>query len=91
MIPFYHFGMDSLLPNRSPYIPRFFKKLTVLVGEPIDFSSLLDAQDRTKRNAVLLRRQITEIIQEKLADLRVQAEALHNDWNPNFVVSKRTL
>ncbi len=91
VIPFYHFGMDSILPNKSPYIPQLFQKLTVLVGEPIDFSYLLEAQTKTKRNAVLLRKQTTDIIQVKMAELKVQAETLHRDWNPRFSVSHRTL
>lgn len=91
VIPFYHFGMDDILPNCSPYIPKFFQKLTILVGEPIDFSSILEAQDKTKKNAVILRRQITDLVQDKLLELKAQAEALHIDWNPRFSVWHRTL
>ena len=91
VIPFYHFGMDSILPNKSPYIPKLFQKLTVLVGDPIDFRSILEAQDKTKRNAVLLRRQITDIIQVKMAELKMQAEVLHRDWNPRYSVCRRAL
>ena len=90
VIPFYHVGMDSILPNRSPYIPKFFRKLTVLVGEPLDFTSVLETQN-PKGNAVVLRRQITDIIQEKLYDLKTQAETLHREWNPRLSVWYRTV
>lgn len=91
VIPFYHFGMDCLLPNRSPYIPKFFQKLTVMVGEPIDFSPLFEAHSKTKQNAVVLRRQITDLVQEKLEELKAQAEILHNEWTPKFPVQYRTI
>lgn len=91
VIPYYHFGMDSILPNRSPYIPKFFQKLTVMVGDPIDFSPLFEAHNKTKHNAVVLRRQITDLVQEKLEELKVQAESLHIEWTPKFPVQYRTL
>ena len=101
VIPFYHIGMDSILPNRSPYIPHFFQvlislviqrwslfsshyffvqKLTVLVGNPIDFSVLIAEQRRLKASAVVTRKLITDRLQDKMMELRTQAEVMHQQW-----------
>ncbi|KAB7496223.1 Tafazzin [Armadillidium nasatum] len=42
VLPFYHMGMETVLPNQTPYIPQIGKNVTVLVGEPIDFKSQLE-------------------------------------------------
>ncbi len=39
--------MDDILPNYPPYIPKYGKKVTMCVGDPIDLRELL-AEIRTK-------------------------------------------
>ncbi|XP_064397997.1 tafazzin-like [Halichondria panicea] len=82
VLPLWHVGMDDILPNSAPYIPRFFKKLTVYVGDPIDVSSIIKAHYQRchtdfHANAVELRKQITDIIQQKMYELKAHAETLH--------------
>ena len=38
IVPIFHLGMDKVLPNTKPYVPRLFKRVTVMVGNPIDVS-----------------------------------------------------
>jgi len=91
VVPFWHIGMDEILPNRTPYIPQLFKKLTVLVGDPIDFSTLVEHQREIRASAVMMRKQITDTLQDKLKELRTRAEVLHNSWNTDSLVDFRTL
>ena len=40
VVPIYHLGMDDILPSVQPYIPRILKRVTVLIGDPIDVSKI---------------------------------------------------
>ncbi|XP_039273308.1 tafazzin-like [Styela clava] len=77
VLPFYHVGMDDILPNRRPYIPRVGKKVTILIGSPMVFDSHIDTWKKmgwTKEN---IRKEITDKIQEELGKLKVKAYSLH--------------
>lgn len=41
ILPFYHLGMDKVLPSVRPYIPRFMKKVTIYIRKegPIIFDN----------------------------------------------------
>lgn len=77
VLPFYHIGMDDILPNRKPYIPRVGKLVTVVVGEPMDFKDLVSEMKAKKEDPTTARKVITDRIQEELGRLRDQAEELH--------------
>ena len=62
-----------------------------MVGEPIDFSSMLQSQTDLKVNAVVLRKQITDVVGQKLYGLKNQAEALHRDWVVRSPIAYRML
>ena len=72
---------------------QHLQKLTVLVGEPIDFTALLKSHchDDLCTSAVVLRKQITDIIQKKLYELKNHAETLHVNWTVKSPVAYRTL
>ncbi|XP_061187651.1 tafazzin-like [Saccostrea echinata] len=76
VLPYYHMGMDDALPTKTPYIPRIKKKITILVGTPIDFTEEIERL-RHKMTATELRKHFTDILQEKLYALRKEAEELH--------------
>ena len=65
----------------------------MLVGDPIDFSSLLPLphSDGGGGSAAELRKHITSAVQEKLHALKAQAEVLHSEWTASSPVSFRTL
>lgn len=78
VIPFFHVGMDDVLPNRSPYIPRFGNAITVLIGDPLDFNNVRQKFKEEVVAASDKRKLITDTIQDELFRLRSQAELLHN-------------
>lgn len=78
VIAFYHVGMDSVLPNRSPYVPRFGNAITVLIGQPMNFDLLRRKLREEMRSARQKRKKITDLIQEEFVRLKVKAEELHN-------------
>lgn len=64
------------------------QKLTVFVGEPIDFSAMVKQYTPT---AVELRKHLTDTIQHTLGELKASAHALHDSWHTTFPVQFRTL
>jgi len=68
VIPFWHTGMSAVLPNRSPYIPRFGNDVLINVGEPIDLTEILKTVEG--KSALERRKMVTDYIQEKLRILR---------------------
>jgi len=69
VIPICHLGMDQVLPNKTPYMFKMGKKVTMNYGEPIDFTNLLAELRASKANAMEARKAITERIQEELLRL----------------------
>ena len=72
------------------------QKLTVYVGDPIDVSSVIKSHYRQchtdlRTSAVELRKQITDLIQEKLYELKSHAESLHDEWTVNSPIASRKL
>ncbi|XP_037910620.1 tafazzin homolog isoform X2 [Hermetia illucens] len=66
IIPIWHEGMDSVLPNTPPYYLRFGKKVTVNIGKPIQLSSLVQSLKERNVQEPEARKLITDKIQEEL-------------------------
>ncbi|XP_071817944.1 tafazzin-like isoform X2 [Apostichopus japonicus] len=79
VVPYWHIGMDHILPNYPPYIPRVGKKVTMLIGDAMDFKEMLAQMRNEKRSPMEMRKQITDAIQEELGRLKARTEALHYD------------
>ena len=77
VIPIYHIGMDSVLPNTRPYYPRFGKKVTVLVGRPIPLKDTVEKLKLEGASDEEKRRTITSVIEYHLKSLRINAEIYH--------------
>jgi len=77
VIPIYHLGMDSILPNKYPYIPHFGQKVTVIVGTPIKLEETLQDLKNSNASPLEMRLKITELIQKQLFSLRTTAEIYH--------------
>lgn len=77
VLPFYHVGMDDILPNYAPYIPRIRKRVTILFGNPMEFDQRLENWRKSGWTAERIRKEITDAIQEELEHLKVEAYRLH--------------
>lgn len=74
---FYHIGMDSVLPNKLPYIPRVGNIVTIVVGEPLDFRDMVQEMREQGEGDERARKRITDVIEEEMGKLRDKAEELH--------------
>lgn len=77
VIPFWHVGMNNVLPNKEPYIPQWGQLVTILIGNPIDFTCLRSTMQRENKSAMEQRKKITDVIQDEFSQLKSQAETLH--------------
>lgn len=77
VLPFYHLGMDSVLPNKKPYMPQINQKTTIVIGNPMNFDEIVKELKDKKKSAIEIRKHITDIIQEEFYKLKAKAEKLH--------------
>lgn len=66
IVPIWHEGMDTVLPNVPPYILRFGKKVTINVGQPIDLQQLVDRLRSNSATEEEARKAITDVIQTEM-------------------------
>lgn len=52
VVPFYHLGMDFVLPNQPPYVPQMNQKVSIYVGEPLIFDELVQRMKKENRSLV---------------------------------------
>ena len=70
--------MDSVMPNKRPYIPQFNKKLTIIIGESIDFTELLVKLRDEGKTAEEIRQVLTQKLQDAMEQLKIEATSIHN-------------
>lgn len=44
--------MDSVLPNKEPYVPQMGQKVSIYVGEPLVFDDLVQKMKNENRSLV---------------------------------------
>ncbi len=75
ILPIYHLGMDSVLPMQRPYVPRFGKRVTVVIGQPIEWrQAIKNSDDKTEQDTW---KAITDLVEYSLLRLRIEAEIHH--------------
>ncbi|KAL4237023.1 hypothetical protein ACF0H5_005407 [Mactra antiquata] len=78
VLPIWHLGMEDFYPTKKPYYPRIGKKITVVVGNPLDFENdvkMLREQNKTEEE---VRKYITDKIQDVFLTLKTETELLHS-------------
>ncbi len=83
VLPMWHHGMDDLLPNKRPYIPRMGKQISLVVGEPLDLSQEVSQLRKSNLTRVETRKQICDLITKELRVVRTQCENFHSTCFPN--------
>lgn len=66
IIPIWHEGMDTVLPNTPPYILQLRKKVTINIGQPIDLKDLVGKLKEKRTPEPEARKVITDRIQEEM-------------------------
>ncbi|EEF49883.1 taz protein, putative [Ricinus communis] len=75
VIPFVHTGMQEIMPIGAKF-PRIGKTVTVLVGDPIIFDDLFNAEEREQVSRGKLYDAVASRIGSQLLELKVQVENL---------------
>lgn len=82
VLPIIHVGLDKVLPSQTkPYIPRIGKKVSVVVGDPIDFSDAKQKCYTEKMNPVEARKFLTSVVQEQFDALKADVYNLEYEAN----------
>jgi len=79
VLPLYHLGLDDVMPNKRPHIPRIGQRATIVVGEPIELEGTINNLKSKSASPTEQRLILTELIQQKMRDLRDIAERVHNN------------
>lgn len=66
IIPIWHKGMDTVLPNEPPYYLRLGKHVTVNFGNPIDLSELITSLRKDNMPEPDARKVITDRLEQEM-------------------------
>lgn len=83
VVPVYHSGMENVLPVGTPW-PRFFQKIEVNIGKPIDMSDLFELPSSKETSRIVIER-----VMDAIAELKEESEARAAARVPWYVAAKR--
>ena len=86
VLPFYHMGMEEILPTKEPYIPRLNKRTTFYIRKdgPIVFNRKLLSElfeDLATISSKEKRIKIMRFFETEMNTLKAKAIALHNNFD----------
>ncbi|KAF9578911.1 hypothetical protein BGW38_005062, partial [Lunasporangiospora selenospora] len=81
VIPIYHLGMEDILrlfpDNSSPVFPTLGLPLTIVFGEPVEFTSIMKEYKEGKIQEIEARVKMTERVFDAMEELKAVAIRLH--------------
>ncbi|KAH8507280.1 hypothetical protein H0E87_009697 [Populus deltoides] len=83
VIPFVHTGMQEIMPLGTT-LPRIGKRVTVLLGDPIHFDDILDAEGVENISRGKMYDAVASRIGQRLQQLKVQVEKLALEQSVEF-------
>ncbi|KAL9356063.1 hypothetical protein Peur_049316 [Populus x canadensis] len=83
VIPFVHIGMQEIMPLGTT-LPRIGKRVTVLLGDPIHFDDILDAEGVENISRGKMYDAVASRIGQRLQQLKVQVEKLALEQSVEF-------
>jgi len=81
IIPLWHVGMDTVLPNVQPYRFRMGNKVVFNIGKPIDVKEVIQKARSMKADETTMRKMITDKIQAEMMILKRETEKLYSELN----------
>ncbi|KAL2941037.1 Tafazzin [Bienertia sinuspersici] len=75
VIPFVHTGMQEIIPIGASF-PRIGKTVTVLIGDPVEFDDLLNAEETELSSRGNLYDAVSTRVGERLKELKLQVDKL---------------
>lgn len=86
IIPLWHVGMDTVLPNVQPYRFRMGNKVVFNIGKPIDVKEVIQKARSMKADETTMRKMITDKIQAEMMILKRETEKLYSELNRSWLV-----
>ncbi|XP_045166056.2 tafazzin-like [Mercenaria mercenaria] len=74
----HHVGFEHVFPNNGILYPRFGKKSSIYISEAIDFTQEVNHLKQIMKTPEEIRKHLTDTIQNKMADLKQEAEQFHS-------------
>lgn len=74
-------GFDKLMPMKKPYRPHPFQSIKVLVGEPLDFDSLVKENKKEGKKQEETYVAVTKAVELSLIELERKLKNMALEWD----------
>jgi len=82
VLPIYHSGLEKLMPERRPHIPRLLQRnqLNIIIGEPLNFKEVLKQHKEKNTKDTHVHIDITQKIYSKMLELETSLKEWSKEW-----------